>query len=602
MAAHEEQQLRQVQSSGSRDALRDLLVAHQDRIYNACYQVLGRAEDAEDAAQEALLKLAEGARAARDADSFRGWVYRVSFRIALDHWRRREAVKNRESRAAMNRPASPPLDDRERIALFEAMDGLDDRERALLLEHYFEKVPLADLGERHGISAVAIWKRIDRAREKLKKALLGAGFVVATSRVSEALEASVPAAAPATLVGEAVLGKILAGGLAVGATKSSTLPVAVVTLVLLFGVSTGGYLLVRSRGSKPRVPMEQGKVSDEPIATTVPSTRAAAVEPPGSAPADPVPASNDLRERLKRYAAWHAQFRSKPYDHVLRQEGWKQLKGAREQIFEDPATFLEFIRDAANEEICEFLIGDALNRTEDRPNFGLIVHGQKYAEFPPALMEGILELLRLGTPTQQKGLLGFLGTVHEVPEGVDRLYEQLIDHPDPAIQAKALDALWRFRSLSPSTLDRVRKLFETATDQSVQSTAIWAISSSDQPEPRQWVVDRLETLQEPFLKLLLAEAAVRMNEKSAYDAASLDRIAAAMSAAVGDRPWILERWITAALQLPAAQSSRVLEAAIPHAKPPRLQELISKTLEKVRTGGIEPRSLSNEFWREARKN
>ena len=60
MAAYEEQQLRQVQSSGSRDALRDLLVAHQDRIYNACYQVLGRAEDAEDAAQDALMKLAAG--------------------------------------------------------------------------------------------------------------------------------------------------------------------------------------------------------------------------------------------------------------------------------------------------------------------------------------------------------------------------------------------------------------------------------------------------------------------------------------------------------------------------------------------------------------
>ena len=216
--------------------------------------------------------------------------------------------------------------------------------------------------------------------------------------------------------------------------------------------------------------------------------------------------------------------------------------------------------------------------------------------------EGILELLKSGTPTQQKGILDFLATVHEVPEGVDRLYERLIDHPDPAIQAKALDSLWRFQNLSPSTLEKVRQLFETATDQNVRSSAIWAISYSDKPEPRRWVVDRLETLQEPFLKLLLAEAAVRMNEKSPYDTGSLDRIAAAMTAAVGDRPWIPERWITAALQLPAAQSCRVLEAAIPNAKTPRLKELISKTLEKIRTGGAEPRTLSNEFWREASKN
>src|SRR5262245_17282927 len=145
MAANEELLLRHFQSSPSSESLRDLLKAHENRIYNACFQVLRRAEDAEDAAQEALLKVAEGARTARDADSFRGWIYRVSFRLALDHWRRREAVRNRESRAAMNRPA-PPLDDRERIALFEAMDGLDDRERSLLLEHYFEKVPMEKLG------------------------------------------------------------------------------------------------------------------------------------------------------------------------------------------------------------------------------------------------------------------------------------------------------------------------------------------------------------------------------------------------------------------------------------------------------------------------
>src|SRR5690349_20087032 len=142
MATNEEELLRDFQSSKSPDSLRALLLVHQHRIYNACFQVLGRAQDAEDAAQEALLKLVEGARSARDADAFRGWIYRVSFRIALDHWRRREATRNRELRSAMTRPSSPPLDDRERVALFEAMDGLDDRERALLLEHYFEKVPM----------------------------------------------------------------------------------------------------------------------------------------------------------------------------------------------------------------------------------------------------------------------------------------------------------------------------------------------------------------------------------------------------------------------------------------------------------------------------
>src|SRR5688572_948093 len=81
----------------SRESLQALLLAHQQRVYNACFQVLGRPADAEDAAQEVLLKLAAGARTVRDADAFRGWIYRVSLRAAIDLWRRREATRDRKS-------------------------------------------------------------------------------------------------------------------------------------------------------------------------------------------------------------------------------------------------------------------------------------------------------------------------------------------------------------------------------------------------------------------------------------------------------------------------------------------------------------------------
>src|SRR6266850_1249231 len=310
MGADEEGILQSFKDSGSRESLRDLLIAHQNRIYTVCLQVLGGAEDAEDATQDVLLKLATGARSARDADAFRGWIYRVSLRSAVNAWHRRAAIRHRESRSAMDRPASTPLDDRERLALFEAMDGLRDVDRSLLLEHYFEKIPLADLGERRGVSAVAIWKRIDRAREKLKKTLLGSGFVVATSRVSEALEATVPATAPATLVGEAILGKILAGGLAVGATKSSTIPVVIVMLVLLFGISTGGYMILRSR--EPVKPEQAGRRIEAGTAAA-PSTPTPPAEAPKSTDPvtpDPVPAKSKLRDQLERYKLWHVEWKA----------------------------------------------------------------------------------------------------------------------------------------------------------------------------------------------------------------------------------------------------------------------------------------------------
>jgi len=153
--------LEDFKATGSRDSLLALLRAHQNRIYNVCFQVLNRTQDAEDATQNALLKVAEGARSATDADAFAGWIYRVSIRAALDVWRRRETARRHEKRSVMARPDSVPFDDPERRALFEAMERLDDGDRTLVIQHYFEKVPLETLGARRGISAVAIWKRID---------------------------------------------------------------------------------------------------------------------------------------------------------------------------------------------------------------------------------------------------------------------------------------------------------------------------------------------------------------------------------------------------------------------------------------------------------
>ena len=120
--------------TGSQTSLLSLLKAYQDRIFNLCFQVLGRKEDAEDAAQGTLMKVAEGARSATDADAFAGWIYRVSIRSALDVWRRRETVRRHERRSAMGRSSTVPFDDPERRALFEALERLPDAERTLVVQ------------------------------------------------------------------------------------------------------------------------------------------------------------------------------------------------------------------------------------------------------------------------------------------------------------------------------------------------------------------------------------------------------------------------------------------------------------------------------------
>ena len=607
MAANEEQLLRRFLDSGSRDALRELLIAHQDRVYNACFQVLTRAQDAEDAAQEALLKLPEGARAARDADSFRGWIYRVSFRIALDHWRRREAVKNRELRAAMNRPAAPPLDDRERVALFEAMDGLDDRERSLLLEHYFEKVSLAELGDRQGISAVAIWKRIDRAREKLKKSLLGAGFAVAPSRVSEALEASVSAAAPSSLLGEAILEKILAGGLGVAATKSSVLPTVIVTLILLFGVSTAGYAIFKSREAvKPAQ-------TNSTVVVTNPTPPKEPVDWRADATPDPAPAApgDELRERLEKYLAWyqerHGAWAKDPYSHprynfdALR-EGLALLKGVREMIFKDPKTFLEFIRDPAHEGVCDVLIEHALCLYEKRSANSLeTLANQEFAKFPVDLGNGILELLKKGAAAQKAPLLRVLRFVDGVPEPFKEQYAALLFDQDPGVQAAAILTLSRTGPLPTSLLDPVRTVYETSADATVRRIALDALGRTDTEEVQRWMVGRLGRGDDPDLVRALAQASLNSLRTlgDTADDRTQERHASALTAAANVRldggdghMWV----VLAALRLPANRAIPILEAVVRSNLPgSHFTKSVAQILGMMPSAGAVPSALSTEF-------
>ena len=596
MAANEEQLLRQFLDSGSRDALRELLIAHQGRVYNACYQVLTRAQDAEDAAQEALLKLPEGARTSRDADAFRGWIYRVSFRIALDHWRRREAVKNRELRAAMNRPVAAPLDDRERIALFEAMDGLDDRERSLLLEHYFEKVSLAELGDRQGISAVAIWKRIDRAREKLKKTLLGAGFAVATSRVSEALEASVPAAAPPSLVGEAILGKILAGGLAVGATKGSITATAVA--VLLLGLALAGWRVFSSKELVKPSSRQHGNFATSPKdsvqAAGVPATHDAP-------PAAPAGKEAGLRETLQRYKAWVANWKAERVDsnrsHDFRSQARREFKGARALILEDPGTFLEFLQDPANEEVSETLTGDLLFQLEEREGKQVIVR-HPFGAFPIALMEGVSALVKKGPANQKTDVLMFLCSVDDLPQELNQTISELLGDSDSQVQYWAVCVLAsQRRPLGPAIESRLmeRCIFRGESD--LKQFAIQAVSHSENPETRAWMISSLEGNRDPELLPALAEGSVTMALRSKGETGVLDRVADLLIHSLKSdlQEAHAERILVSVLRLPTAQATRILQAAQFKGLAPRLVAAISEVLNLIGRGQSTPQELQSAF-------
>lgn len=76
-------------ADGDRGALEVLLERHADRVHAVCRRVVGNAQDALDATQEALVAIAKGIGRFDGRAAFSTWCYRVATNAALDELRRR---------------------------------------------------------------------------------------------------------------------------------------------------------------------------------------------------------------------------------------------------------------------------------------------------------------------------------------------------------------------------------------------------------------------------------------------------------------------------------------------------------------------------------
>lgn len=75
---------------GDRNALDQLLRRHYDRIYAVCRRITGGTRDADDACQEALIKITRSLPRFDGRAAFGTWAYRIATNASLDELRRRK--------------------------------------------------------------------------------------------------------------------------------------------------------------------------------------------------------------------------------------------------------------------------------------------------------------------------------------------------------------------------------------------------------------------------------------------------------------------------------------------------------------------------------
>jgi RNA polymerase sigma-70 factor, ECF subfamily len=140
--------------------------------------VLRNTADAEDVAQEALLRAYRSFDRLRDRNRFRAWLVRITFRIALDRLR---SAKRRELRDLQwSQPAHQPHPaNAEEIAssnefqadLDRALEALPEKLRLVLLLAAMEGHSIDEIAALLGLPVGTVKSRIFVARKKLAEKL-----------------------------------------------------------------------------------------------------------------------------------------------------------------------------------------------------------------------------------------------------------------------------------------------------------------------------------------------------------------------------------------------------------------------------------------------
>ncbi len=174
-------------SGGDPAAMERLLTRVQEMAWRFSMSVCGRAADAEDAMQEALIKTYRYTSSIREPEAFRPWLHRTVKNACLMSRRRRvNQPKRLESidpaRAGDDSASIDPADpgrnpeqltanSRLRGRLQDALRTLPASQRAVVVLREMQGLSTREVADAMGISEANVKTRLSRARKALQSAL-----------------------------------------------------------------------------------------------------------------------------------------------------------------------------------------------------------------------------------------------------------------------------------------------------------------------------------------------------------------------------------------------------------------------------------------------
>lgn len=170
-----ESELLERAKAGDSEAFVQLCEPHRARIWRTVSSVARRKADAEDLAQEAILKAWQALRTYRGEASLGSWLTRIALNTAHDHqksaWMRRVCFW-KDDRPEEPDSLSPSLSEQaerreEQRRVRAAVAKLGEKERVPIHLIYFEEYSLAEVARLEGVPESTIRSRVKVGLKKL---------------------------------------------------------------------------------------------------------------------------------------------------------------------------------------------------------------------------------------------------------------------------------------------------------------------------------------------------------------------------------------------------------------------------------------------------
>ena len=157
--------------NGQRSAYAPLVKAYSGRIFAICLGMLANIHDAEDIAQQTLLKGFTDIGQLRDQQRFGPWASRIAKNLCIDFIRRQK----RKRSALLQRSQTGGDEPKEYLEIQKALTKLSQEYRIPLMLYYFDGRNTKTIAQALGITEAAVQTRMSRARKQLREILENMG-------------------------------------------------------------------------------------------------------------------------------------------------------------------------------------------------------------------------------------------------------------------------------------------------------------------------------------------------------------------------------------------------------------------------------------------